>query len=109
MAMTDGGRRVRRALNGDRSVTHRRTFTLNDFDIAVRSRAKGGDGRTVDAYAAVFMNPTEITDEDGHYLEQIDPHAFDRTCQERADEIFCIYNHGRSLGGSPSDLWSVPI
>jgi hypothetical protein len=38
-------------------------------DIRIRS---GGDGRTVEAYAAVFDTPTEVHDQDGHYNEVID-------------------------------------
>jgi HK97 family phage major capsid protein/HK97 family phage prohead protease len=106
---------LKRALRGDRSVMRANgaplvvTRPIPVEDIAIRSRAQGGDGRTVDAYAAVFMSPTEIKDSDGHYMEQNDPASFNRSMSERAGSIFCIYNHGRSLGGSPSDLWSVPI
>ena len=32
-------------------------------DIAIQ---RGGDGRTVEAYAAVFDTPTEIRDQHGH-------------------------------------------
>lgn len=103
MTATDT-RRVRRALDGDRTVTVTRAFPLDD--IRIRS---GGDGRTVEAYAAVFMRPTEIMDQDGHYMEQIDPAAFNNTLQQRRDKIFCAYNHGKTLGGTPSDRWSVPI
>jgi HK97 family phage major capsid protein/HK97 family phage prohead protease len=100
-------RRVRRALDGDRTVTATRAFPLDD--IRVLSRAQGGDGRTVEAYAAVFLRPTEIMDQDGHYNEQIDPHGFDKTLQQRRKQVFCVYNHAKSLGGTPSDMWSVPV
>ena len=106
---------LKRALRGERNVMRAngsplvvtRAVTLDD--IVIRSRAQGGDGRTVDAYAAVFMSPTPISDSDGRYDEQLDPTAFNRSLADRAGQIFCIYNHGRSLGGMPSDMWSVPL
>jgi HK97 family phage prohead protease len=88
-----------------------RSFPLED----IRVRA-GGDGRTVEAYAAVFGTPTEITDQDGHYQEVIDRRAFDRTLQQLAPagsrstwRVGVFYNHGRTLWGSPSERGSMPI
>jgi HK97 family phage prohead protease len=88
-----------------------RSFPLED----IRVRA-GGDGRTVEAYAAVFDTPTEITDQDGHYLEVIDRRAFDRTLQQLAPagsrstwRVGVFYNHGRTLWGTPSERGSMPI
>jgi HK97 family phage prohead protease len=83
-------------------VTHTRTVPL--LDIRVRS-----DGRTVDAYAAVFNVAAEITDQDGHYSEQNAPGAFSRSITEHAGQIFSVYNHARTLTGEPSDMWSVPL
>lgn len=116
--MSKTGERVRRALDvyddegqlvhrGDRSLTVTRAFALDD--IYIRPRSKGGDGRTVDAYAAVFMSPAEIVDQDGHYDEQNDYQAFSRSLAERSQQIFSVYNHAKSLDGTPSDLWSVPL
>jgi HK97 family phage major capsid protein/HK97 family phage prohead protease len=104
---SDTARRVRRALDGDRTVTVTRNFPLDD--IRVMTRAEGGDGRTVTAYAAVFNDPTEIWDQDGHYLEQIHPNGFHNTLQQRRNSVFCVYNHAKNLSGGPSDLWSVPV
>ena len=42
-------------------------------DITIRS---GGDGRTVEAYAAVFNTPQRIVDGSGQYMEVIDRAAF---------------------------------
>ena len=84
-----------------------RNFPLDD--IRVLSRAEGGDGRTVTAYAAVFMDPTEIWDQDGQYQEQIHPNGFHATLQQRRAQVFCVYNHAKTLSGGPSDLWSVPV
>lgn len=104
---SDTARRVRRALDGDPTVRAIRAFPLDD--IRILSRAEGGDGRTVEAYAAVFMRATEIWDADGHYMEQIAPAAFENTLQQRRNSIFCLYNHGKTLAGVSSDRWSVPI
>lgn len=75
----------------------------------VLTRAKGGTGRTVDAYAAVFATPAEVQDQDGHYLEQIHSGAFERSIRERMSRINVFYNHGRNLYGLPSDQGSIPI
>lgn len=75
-------------------------------DIHIRS---GGDGRTVEAYATVWNTPAEVIDQDGHYREQISPSAFAKTLTERAGQIGCFYNHGRSIDGFPSDRFSMPL
>ena len=46
-------------------TTFTQAFPLED--IRIRS---GSDGRTVEAYAAVFNSPAEIHDRDGHYLDR---------------------------------------
>jgi HK97 family phage prohead protease len=75
-------------------------------DIRIRS---GGTGRTVEAYAAVFNEPAEIVDQDGHYLEVNDPAAFNRSIQHHGGRFPVIYNHGMTVAGTPSDRGSVPI
>ncbi len=59
--------------------TFSRAFPLED--IRIRS---GSDGRTVEAYAAVFNSPAEIHDRDGHYLEQISPSGFNKAIADAA-------------------------
>ena len=81
-----------------------RSFPLND--IAIRS---GGDGRTVDAYAAVFDTPTEIHDQQGHYREQLARTSFNKTIADRGASFGVFYNHALTLRGTPSDLGSVPL
>lgn len=81
-----------------------RSFALQD--IAIRS---GGDGRTVEAYAAVFDTPAEIVDGQGHYTEVIDRAAFNRTIANNATRVGVFYNHGLNLYGGASDRGSVPI
>jgi HK97 family phage prohead protease len=75
-------------------------------DIRIR---KGGSGRVVEAYAAVFDEPAEIYDQDGHYLEVNDPGAFNRSIQHHAGKFPVVYNHGMTIAGTPSDRGSVPI
>lgn len=91
-------------------------------DAAVRSgrvtcEGCGGDatGRMVDAYAAVFGEETEVHDDHGHYIEDIDRAAFNRRLDHisrsaagvRAVNVY--YNHAMTVHGSPSELASVPI
>lgn len=78
-----------------------RSFPLDD--VTVR------DGRTVDAYAAVFDVEAEVRDQDGHYLEAIHRAAFDRSIAQRGTRVGVFYNHGKTLYGTPSDRNSVPI
>jgi len=75
-------------------------------DITIRS---GGDGRTVEAYAAVFNTDTEIHDHQGQYLERISPQAFNRTIAHRGTAFGVFYNHGLTLQGTPSERASLPI
>lgn len=81
-----------------------RAYPLDDIQVE-----SGGDGRTVEAYAAVFDTPTEIRDRDGHYLETIARTAFDKTVAERGTRFGVFYNHGMTLHGSSSERGSVPI
>jgi HK97 family phage major capsid protein/HK97 family phage prohead protease len=99
-------RRVRRALEGDTSLLVTRVMALNDMEIL--SRSKGGDGRTVVAYAAAFNRSAEIVDADGHYNEQIAPTAFNASLAS-GRQIRVFYNHARTLHGTPSESGSVPI
>lgn len=106
--MTDEAGRVRRALAGQRTeAVHDRVVPLDDIEIL--DRAKGGDGRTVTAYAAVFDTPVPIADQDGEYTEQIARNAFDKSIAERGTRIVPFYHHARTLHGAPSELGSVPL
>jgi phage head maturation protease len=75
-------------------------------DIRIRS---GGTGRTVEAYAAIFDEPAEIVDQDGHYFEQNHRAAFNRTIQHSGERFPVVYHHGLTIAGTPSDRGSVPI
>jgi HK97 family phage prohead protease len=81
-----------------------RSWTLEDC--IIRS---GGDGRTVEAYAAIFNTPAEIMDQHGHYMEEIERTAFNRTLSHGIERVQVFYHHGMTIHGTPSDLGSVPI
>lgn len=82
-----------------------RAYSL--LDIHIRS---GGDGRTVEAYAAVWDSPTQISDQHGTYIEEIDSGAFKRTIDHRGDKPWpVIFNHGLTLHGTPSERGTMPI
>lgn len=91
-----------------------RLYPLEDIHI-IRSE-QGGDGRVVEAYAAVFGQEAEIHDHEGHYLEVIEPSAFNRAIDHAsrarggfAGSVKVLWNHGRDLSGAPSDRFSMPI
>src|SRR5258707_845472 len=88
-----------------------RSFPLED--IHVRS---SGDGRTVEAYAAVFGVSAEVKDQDGHYMEEIDPAAFSKAISDAAPQgsrrgwkVGVFYNHGMTIHGTPSERHSMPV
>lgn len=88
-----------------------RTFALEDLHI----RSEGGDGREVEAYAAVWRDEsgkpitTEIRDQDGHYRESLSPTAFNRTIQHRGTGFGVLFNHGLTVDGSPNPGGTMPI
>lgn len=95
----------------DGPVAFVRSFPLKDISIEA-----GGDGRTVDAYAAVFETPAPIHDKDGDYIEVIDRRAFDRILPEiapkggrKAWRCGVFYNHGLTIHGTASDRNSLPV
>ena len=101
--------------NGSSSrAEYMRLYPLEDIHI-LRS-ADGGDGRTVEAFAAVFEDPAEIQDFEGHYVETIDRAAFNKVLADvsRArgglpGSVKVLYNHGMTIQGTPSERFSMPI
>lgn len=81
-----------------------RSVPLIDYEIE-----RGGDGRTVTAYAATFDEPYEVVDFDGHYDEVINRTAFNRTLGRGISAVQVLFNHGRTLAGTPSSEFSLPI
>jgi HK97 family phage prohead protease len=91
-----------------------RMYELEDIHI-VRSGQGDSTGRLVEAYAAVFGQPAEIHDFEGHYVEEIDPSAFNKVLADigrsRAGfgKVKVMYNHGMTIHGTPSERGSMPI
>ena len=93
----------------DEPVAYARSWALDDIHI-LRAADGHSDGRTVEAYAAVFDTPTEITDQHGHYMEKIARTAFNRTLSHGIDRVGVFYNHALTMHGTPaSGEGSVPI
>lgn len=99
--------------SGRTAVQYSRTYGLED--ISVRTGAFE-DGRTVEAYAAVFDTPTEIRDQEGEYVEELDRSIFNRAIDHARPagnrqnwKCGVFYNHARTLFGTPSDRHSEPI
>lgn len=57
------------------------------------SKTSDGDGRTLEGYAAVFNQDTEINSWEGRFTERIAPGAFKKTLRER--KPIMQFNHGR--------------
>lgn len=90
-------------------MTYRRVYPLEDIHILSRAKG-GGDGRTVEAYAAVFGVKTEVKDQHGHYIEENDPTAFNRTIsQGTVMRALVLYNHGFDARGKSGGLPTVPL
>lgn len=81
-----------------------RSYALED--VHVRS---DGSGRIVEAYAAVFNDPAEIMDQDGHYHETLAPTSFSRTINAKKLNFGVLFNHGRTVDGTPNPLATMPI
>jgi HK97 family phage prohead protease len=82
-----------------------RVYALEDVDIQRVDRK----GREVSAYATVFDIPAEIQDRHGHYFEQINRAAFNRTISRGIGRVRVFYNHGYDLSGKPNGLLSIPV
>src|SRR5882757_10211025 len=92
-------------------LRYERTWPLEGIEIK-----RGGDGRTVEAYAAIWDIPAEVHDQHGHYIEQIDRASFNRDLTRSRPQAGrdywlanCFYNHGADLMGQPNGLLSVPL
>ena len=91
-----------------------RTYELEDIHI-VRTAQGDSTGRLVEAYATAFNAPAEIQDFEGHYIEEIDPSAFNKVLADigrsRAGfgKVKVMYNHGMTIHGTPSERGSMPI
>jgi HK97 family phage prohead protease len=98
-----------RAAQRSEPTPYARSWALDDIQI-LRTADGYSDGRTVEAYAAVFDTPAEITDQQGHYMEKIARTAFNRTLSHGIERVGVFYNHGLTAHGTPaSGPGSVPI
>jgi len=90
-----------------------RSYPLEEAHVVTRAEGDGS-GRLVEAYCAVFDEPAEIYDHEGHYEEEIDRTAFNKRIADvqRSRSGFglvkCIYNHGMTLMGTPAERFSLP-
>lgn len=91
-------------MNPDLMIT--RSVPLLDYEIS-----RSGDGRTVIAYAATFGNMYEVDDQHGHYDEKINPRAFNKELARAGalSRVQVYFNHGRTLWGTPSERFAMPI
>jgi len=91
-----------------------RTYELEDIHI-VRAAQGDATGRLVEAYATAFNSPAEIHDHQGHYIEEIDPAAFNKVLADIGrsrsgfGKVKVMYNHGMTIMGTPSERGSMPI
>lgn len=67
------------------------------------------DGRTVTAYAATFDEAYPVSDEHGVYDEIIHRSAFNRALSHGISRVGVLFNHGLTLYGTPSELFSMPL
>lgn len=70
--------------------------------VEFRADGEGGDGRTLEGYAAVFRTPTRIDSWEGTFDEEIARGAFTKTLNERTPVL--QFDHGRDMRTG-----SVPI
>ena len=90
-----------------------RDYPLEDLHIVRAS--DGGDGRTMEAFSAVFNIEAEIQDHEGHYLEVIEPVAFNKRIEDLKrsrqgmGQVKVMFNHGRDMEGKPSERFLMPV
>lgn len=61
----------------------------------------GGDGKTLEGYAAVFDADTEINNYEGHFKERITRGAFRKTLRERVPVLQFDHGHDTRFGNLP--------
>lgn len=75
-------------------------------DMTIRS---DGSGRVVESYFAVFDKQSEVRDQDGHYLEVNARSLVNKSLADKGLAFPVFYNHARTLDGTPSGEFSLPI
>ena len=70
-------------------------------------------GRTVTAYAAAFDSPASVYDPQfnpARHLESVARSAFTRALNAGAGrKAKVLFNHGKTIDGTPSERYSMPI
>ena len=78
-------------------------------DIEILRAEQGGDGRTVRAYAAVYERPVVVEEYGEEFEEIIRAGAFRKTIAERRLNFQVLYNHARTLQGTPAERYAMPL
>lgn len=85
-----------------------RSFPLTDIEVS-----RAGDGRTVTAYVVPFDSPSMVYDDQftpARHLETVSRSAFNKTVKDgTAAKAQVFFNHGKTLDGTPSERFSMPI
>ncbi len=84
-----------------------RVFPIDDLEV-LRAE-QGGDGRTVRAYAAIYERPVIVTEFGDTYEEIVRAGAFRRTIAQRRTNFQVLFNHGRTLQGTPAERYAMPL
>ncbi len=85
-----------------------RVFPLEEIEV-LRAE-QGGDGRTVRAYAAVYEQPIVVTEPWGETFEEnINRASFAKTIKDMGCRFQVLFNHGRTLQGTPAERFAMPI
>lgn len=71
------------------------------FAVPTELRAAGGDGFTLEGYAAVFDSATRINSWEGNFDERISSGAFSKTLKERKPVIQFDHGHDIATGSVP--------
>lgn len=85
-------------------IRQRYVQAKRSFYAAQEAERGDGDGLTLEGYAAVFDQWTEVDNPfEGHFMESVARGAFERTLQQRGDRVPLLYDHGHHplLGQMP--------
>lgn len=66
---------------------------------------EGGDGRTLEGYAAVFGQSTDINSWEGRFTESIAPGSFTKTLAERKPMMQYDHGHDARVGNIPIGVY----
>ena len=89
-----------------------RGLCTRSVEFRATSPDEGGDGRTLEGYAAVFNQPTEINSWEGHFNETIAPGAFKKGpsgTRSKPTEVNAL-KYSEAKNSSPKTLksaWSI--